>query len=209
MQFGKDFFVCTYNNHRLIVHYISLSRHPGETPETPRTSHDRMVIRGIRGASIGFPLCRKPTRNEKKANKNFEKISQCMAKAAAIVPRIVKSLKYFWNFFKSTQIYIIFILFRLIWIQMKVYLDPNQSENGKYNLISIWFNAIWKRFLIWQKRQQCSPVLWRHNGDTMALLCRDTRVIGSGLCSIVTGHGQVRWAGFFHTPDKLEKNISR
>ena len=26
--------------------------------------------------------------------------------------------------------------FRLIWIQTKVHLDPNQSENGKYNLIS-------------------------------------------------------------------------
>ena len=37
--------------------------------------------------------------------------------------------------------------FWLIWIQTDVRLNPNQSENGKYNLISGWFNQIHKRFL--------------------------------------------------------------
>ena len=35
----------------------------------------------------------------------------------------------------------------LIWNQTNVYLDQNQSENGKYNLISGWFNKISKMFL--------------------------------------------------------------
>ena len=31
--------------------------------------------------------------------------------------------------------------------QTDVRLAPNQSENGKYNLISVLFTKIWKRFL--------------------------------------------------------------
>ena len=40
-----------------------------------------------------------------------------------------------------------FTIFRFIWIQMNVSLALNQSENGMYNMISIWFNKISKRFL--------------------------------------------------------------
>ena len=32
-------------------------------------------------------------------------------------------------------------------IQTDVRLDPNQTENGNYNLNSVWFNKISKRFL--------------------------------------------------------------
>ena len=38
-------------------------------------------------------------------------------------------------------------ILRLIWIQTDIRLDPNQSENDKYNLISGWLNKISKRFL--------------------------------------------------------------
>ena len=31
---------------------------------------------------------------------------------------------------------------------------PNQSENSKYNLILVWFNKIWKRFLYAQSSQR-------------------------------------------------------
>ena len=41
----------------------------------------------------------------------------------------------------------IFIIFWLIWNQTDVRLDPNQSKNGKYNLISGWFNKISETFL--------------------------------------------------------------
>ena len=41
----------------------------------------------------------------------------------------------------------VFTIFPLIWFQTEVRLDPNQSENGKYNLISVWFNKILKGFL--------------------------------------------------------------
>ena len=38
-------------------------------------------------------------------------------------------------------------IFQLIWNQTDVRLVPNQSENEKYNLTSVWFNKISKRFL--------------------------------------------------------------
>ena len=40
------------------------------------------------------------------------------------------------NFIKSNRNQIVFTIFRLIRIQTDVRLDPNQSKNGKYNLIS-------------------------------------------------------------------------
>ena len=49
---------------------------------------------------------------------------------------VVHTEKSFLNLIKSTRNQIVFTIFRLIWIQMDVRLDPNQSENGKYNLIS-------------------------------------------------------------------------
>ena len=36
---------------------------------------------------------------------------------------------------------------RSIWNQANVCLVANQSEIGKHNLILVWFNKIWKRFL--------------------------------------------------------------
>ena len=50
--------------------------------------------------------------------------------------------KSFRNLIKSTRNQIVFTIFRLIWIQTDVRLDPNQSEDGNYNLISGWFNKI-------------------------------------------------------------------
>ena len=38
-------------------------------------------------------------------------------------------------------------IYRLIWIQTNFHLDPNQSENGKYDLISGWSNKFSIRFL--------------------------------------------------------------
>ena len=50
---------------------------------------------------------------------------------------------------------IVFTIFRLIWIQTEFGMDPNQSENGKYYLISVRFNKISKRFLcVWLHGQQ-------------------------------------------------------
>ena len=42
---------------------------------------------------------------------------------------------------------IVFTIFRLIWIQTNIRLDPNQTENSKYNLISVSFDKISKRCL--------------------------------------------------------------
>ena len=46
------------------------------------------------------------------------------------------------NLIESTWNQIVFTIFRLIWIQANVRLDPNQSKNGNYNLISGCFNKI-------------------------------------------------------------------
>ena len=43
---------------------------------------------------------------------------------------------------------IAFTMHRLIWNQMDVRLVPNQSENGKYHLISVWFNKISKELAV-------------------------------------------------------------
>ena len=48
--------------------------------------------------------------------------------------------KSFRNLIKSNRNQIVFTIFRLIWNQTDVRLVPNQSANGKYNLISVWFN---------------------------------------------------------------------
>ena len=60
---------------------------------------------------------------------------------------VVHTEKSFRNLIKSTWNQIAFTIFRLIWTQTDVRLDPNQSVHGKYNLISGWFNKIWKRYL--------------------------------------------------------------
>ena len=55
--------------------------------------------------------------------------------------------KSFRNLIKSNRNQIVLTSFRLILSQTDVRLVPNQSEAGIYNLISVWFNAIWKIFL--------------------------------------------------------------
>ena len=57
--------------------------------------------------------------------------------------------KYFPNLIKSNRNQIIFTIFRLIWnilVPNAVRLVPNQLENGKFNIISVRFNKISKRF---------------------------------------------------------------
>ena len=52
------------------------------------------------------------------------------------IPVCIRTEKYFQNLIKATRNQIVFTTFRLIWNQTDVRLVPNQSENGKYNLIS-------------------------------------------------------------------------
>ena len=57
------------------------------------------------------------------------------------------------------RLYILFTIFRLIWIQTKFCLIPNQLDNVKYNLISVWFNKIRKTLLYdyycWNNAMKC------------------------------------------------------
>ena len=57
-------------------------------------------------------------------------------------PKQEHTEKYFRNLIESTQNQIVVTIFRLIWIQTDVHLDPNQSVNGNYNLISGLFKKI-------------------------------------------------------------------
>ena len=52
-----------------------------------------------------------------------------------------KSLR---NLIKSNRSQIVYTIFRLIWNKTDIRLVPNQMENGKYNLILVWFKKIWK-----------------------------------------------------------------
>ena len=60
----------------------------------------------------------------------------------------VHTEKSFRNLIKTNRDQIVFSTYWLIWNQMNsVHLFPNQSDNGKYNLILFWINHIPKRFL--------------------------------------------------------------
>ena len=54
------------------------------------------------------------------------------------------------NLIKSNRNQNAFSIFRLICNQTDVRLVPNQSKNGKYNLISVWFNKIYLCVAIWK-----------------------------------------------------------
>ena len=66
--------------------------------------------------------------------------------------------KSFRNLVKSNRNQIVFTIFRLIWNQMV----PNQSENGKWNLISVWFNKITERFIYAYNDQERHVFLSNH-----------------------------------------------
>ena len=58
--------------------------------------------------------------------------------------------KTFRNLIKSNRNQIVITIFRLIWNDTDVRLVPHLSQNGKYNLISVWFNKVSKNFLyVW------------------------------------------------------------
>ena len=60
--------------------------------------------------------------------------------------------KSFPSLIESNRNQIVFTNFRLIWNQTDAHLVLNQSENGKYYLISVWFDKISKRFLcVWKQ----------------------------------------------------------
>ena len=65
--------------------------------------------------------------------------------------------KSFQNLIKSIRNQIVFTTSPLILNQTDVHLVPNQSESGEYNLISDWFNKIFKIFFWVQRR--CSSVV--------------------------------------------------
>ena len=71
---------------------------------------------------------------------------------------------YFRNLIKSTRNQIIFTIFRLIWNQTDVRLDPNQSKDGKYNLISGLFDKILNNFVQWiataTLKAKCENIIW-------------------------------------------------
>ena len=65
--------------------------------------------------------------------------------------------KYFRNLVGSKRNQIVFTILLLIWNQTRFSLTPNQSENGKNNLISVWFEKIAKIFAC---VYGCSQHLW-------------------------------------------------
>ena len=105
--------------------------------------------------------------------------------------------KSFRNLIKSTRNQIVFTIFRLIWTQTDIRLDPNQSkpiitctilrliliqtgfhldqnqsENDKYNMISGWFKKILKRFFCvhrWDDvRVDAEPGMWSNGRALLA-----------------------------------------
>ena len=66
------------------------------------------------------------------------------------------------NFAAHKEIFFKYIYHALIDLELKgrPFAVPNQSENGKYNLISVWFNNISKRFL-WVREASASRTVGR------------------------------------------------
>ena len=96
--------------------------------------------------------------------------------------------KSFRNLVKSTRNQILFTIFRLIWNKTGVHLDPYQSENGKYNLISVWFNKIY-----WAKN------LMSHVND----------IIRSRLCLVTSYYSQelLNCQLFWYSNIKITDNL--
>ena len=69
------------------------------------------------------------------------------AEPLAIKRHILHAEKSSQNLIKSNWNQIVFTIYRLIWKQTDVRSVQNQSKNAKYNLISVLFNMISKRFL--------------------------------------------------------------
>ena len=88
--------------------------------------------------------------------------------------------KSFHNIIKSTRNQIVLTIFRLIWNQTDVRLVQNHSENGKYNLISGWFNKTSKRFLCVYTRKDLSTIIhrpiWQEKGIHFSV-CRKRNFI--------------------------------
>ena len=62
-------------------------------------------------------------------------------------PLCLHADKSFRNLIKSTRNQIVYTIFQLLWNRTDFRLIPNQLENGIYNLISVWFDNISKKFL--------------------------------------------------------------
>ena len=80
-------------------------------------------------------------------------------------PTFVRWLLHTENFFrnlnKSTRNQIVSTIIRLVWKQTNGGSVPNQSVHAKYNLISVWFNKISKRFLSFQKLNMTRKNSWK------------------------------------------------
>ena len=93
--------------------------------------------------------------------------------------------KYFWNLIKSNRYQIIFTIFWLIWNQTDVRCVPNQSENGKYNLISVSFNKIFlcvrrTTFFYQSSPEMLTPIGmmepdWKTHKNPLVDYCTDIR----------------------------------
>ena len=96
-----------------------------------------LIPYGVRGVSSRLPL-RRETRF----------LIACVSSLGELDRAKLHTEKSFRNLIKSNPEQIHFTIFLLIWNQMDtVHLVQNQSENYKYNLISVGFNNISKIFL--------------------------------------------------------------
>ena len=125
--------------------------------------------------SIKCPLCRE-TPASRTANVRFSNLDA--SNVFVLTQR---------NLIKSTRNQIVFTMYRLIWNQTNVRLNPNQSEKGKYNLISVSFNKISKRFLCVKLGIDSLQETWR------VPILQENAPAHAGHC-ISTCHGQP-WFG--------------
>ena len=84
-----------------------------------------------------------------------------IANCRQMLLRFLHTEKSFRNLSKSNRNQIVSTIFRFIWKQTDVHLVLNQSENGKCNLIPVWFNTISKIFfcvcyLVTSETHQCT-----------------------------------------------------
>ena len=83
--------------------------------------------------------------------------------------------KYFLNILKSNQIWIVLTLFRLILQQTKFRLVPDQSENVKYNLISVDLTRFRNDFSAFSPYKNfVGP--WRNEGGLLLYMSRQHAV---------------------------------
>ena len=132
--------------------HFGIIQPPSEGPHwTPSVPYCRDVLVEFQGAFNWAPITPRGASNSEVLGKKSKKCpgQKPLTKLPSELQIHSRRTFFFRNLIKSTRNQIVFTILRSLWIQTNaVRLHPNRSENGKYNLISGWFNKISRKKIL-------------------------------------------------------------